>query len=119
MLLFTASAGKGEDGRAAILVRRRRKKEGEEEKEEGKFSGWLRGHHGRFERMGECKSFPTGETRWLLRLHQRKETLLYLCGQDYTCRKWERMQWQEFIHSFFRSLITHEREEKMNKKIKH
>lgn len=50
MLLFTARAGREEDGRAVIMVK---------EEEEG-YSGWLRGHHGRLESVGECKSFPTG-----------------------------------------------------------
>lgn len=33
MLLFTASAGRGEDGRAVILVRRRRRRKKEDDKE--------------------------------------------------------------------------------------
>lgn len=72
MLLFTARAGRAENGRAAIMVK------GEEEEEEDvdkdkrrrrEYSGWLRGHHGRFESIGECKSFSTGAMKVTLMKH--------------------------------------------------
>lgn len=33
------------------------------------YSGWLRGHRGRFESVSECKSFPTGAMKFRLMKH--------------------------------------------------